>query len=362
MPGTSKRQAGQRDRRDREAKLPPTPAPEAVAVSTARFWAERQERADQDYRVRQLLKRREPDLDASQRVRRSCLIVTLPSDMVTVARSARSTKTAARAASTRTLSALLCVPSQVRRRHPSAAHARRSRARLTRARRARRRAHSRSSSCTAGLARLAARASRSPQVRVRPCMLGTTCEAEHERTACLQRDSVRAYQDRPCHDRYDCVRAHQIGHTMSTRAFRCAASLASHSAHCTHRTPHHVRQRGLTDLRFQPPRSTCDKRRDAARATQPPRARALCARRTPRRQPRDRWQARPPAQLVVHSRGAATEARRSRAEGTRCRGGQSPSGARTPSSAACTACAACAACATRPNLATIALGYRGPCI
>jgi len=86
MPGTSKRQAGQRDRRDREAKLPPTPAPEAVAVSTARFWAERQERADQDYRVRQLLTRREPDLDASQRVRRSCLIVTLPSDMVTVAR------------------------------------------------------------------------------------------------------------------------------------------------------------------------------------------------------------------------------------------------------------------------------------
>ena len=71
MPGTSKRQAGQRDRRDREAKLPPTPAPEAVAVSTARFWAERQERADQDYRVRQLLTRREPDLDASQRVRRS---------------------------------------------------------------------------------------------------------------------------------------------------------------------------------------------------------------------------------------------------------------------------------------------------
>ena len=121
MPGTSKRQAGQRDRRDREAKLPPTPAPEAVAVSTARFWAERQERADQDYRVRQLLTRREPDLDASQRVRRSCLIVTLPSDMVTVARSVRSTKTAARAASTRTLSALLCVPSQVRRRHPSRA-------------------------------------------------------------------------------------------------------------------------------------------------------------------------------------------------------------------------------------------------
>ena len=105
MPRKSKRQVGQRDRRAREAKSPAAAkavvierdhTDEAIAASAARFRDERRENVAREQRNHQMLTRREPDLDASRRVRRPSLLLALPPDVFTVARCARTPSTYAR--------------------------------------------------------------------------------------------------------------------------------------------------------------------------------------------------------------------------------------------------------------------------
>ena len=128
MPGKTKRQEGQRKRRGAEAKLPPQPklpmvriddTDETDAALTARLRDERREYAEREYRVRQLLTRREPDFDASKHVRKPSSLAALPSDVLTVARCACAASPCQISVEIHLSTPRL--PSQVRRWHPSRA-------------------------------------------------------------------------------------------------------------------------------------------------------------------------------------------------------------------------------------------------